>query len=114
MGGGTILPLALLFLPGLGKSRCVLMASLATVLGALAFLYVFIIGGQSYPLSIFPGYQATSSFADGVINGYTPSIYEWALGCGGLGAALLVTLIGVRIFPGTVPQDDPRQEVVAN
>lgn len=114
VGLGNVLPLALLFLPGLGKSRCVLLASLATVVGAFAFLYVFIIGGQSFPLSIFPGYHVSSSFADGAINDYTPSVYEWALGTGGLGIAFFLTTVGVRLWRGILPHDDPHQTVEAN
>ena len=60
-------------------------ASILVILGAFALLYVFIIGGQAYPLEIFPGYVASSSFGDGQIAHYSPSIYEFLLGFGGLG-----------------------------
>ena len=85
------MPLALIYWPGLGKSRCVFAASLLVVLGAFALLYVFIIGGQAYPLNIFPGYEATSSFGDGQIASYSPSIYEFMLGFGGLAIAFIIT-----------------------
>ena len=67
--------------------------------GALAQVYVLIIGGQVFPLELFPGYSVTSTFYDGVIAHYTPSLAELALGMGGMGLAVLVTLIGVRILP---------------
>ena len=47
-------------------------AALLVVLGAFAWLYVFIIGGQAFPLEIFPGYSASSSFGDGAIAHYAP------------------------------------------
>ena len=47
----------------------------------------------------------SSSFADGAIAGYLPSWPELALGIGGLGAAFVLTLVGVRLFD-FMPQDD--------
>jgi molybdopterin-containing oxidoreductase family membrane subunit len=105
LGLGSLAPLALLFWPGPGGTRHTLAASLLVLLGALAFLYVFIVGGQSFPLEIFSGYQASSSFGDGQISHYVPSLPEALLGIGGLGAAFLVTLVGVRAF-NFMPQDD--------
>jgi hypothetical protein len=63
------LPLALIYGPGLGKSRCVFAASALVVLGAFSLLYVFIIGGQAYPLNIFPGMRprAVSATADRIL-----------------------------------------------
>ena len=45
--------------------RATLAAALLVIAGAFAWLYVFILGGQAYPLDIFPGYAVTSSFGDG-------------------------------------------------
>ena len=53
------------------------------VLGGLAQMYVLIIGGQAYPMELFPGFEVQSSFADGVVAAYTPSLDEIALGQGG-------------------------------
>ena len=75
------------------------------VAGAFAFLYVFIIGGQAFPLEIFPGHEVSSSFGDGAIATYVPSLPEFLLGVGGLGAALLLTVVGVRALD-FMPQDD--------
>jgi len=47
--------LLLIFFPGLGKTKCVMLASLLVIIGAFALLYVFIIGGQAYPLKHLPG-----------------------------------------------------------
>lgn len=103
---GNVLPLALIYLPGLGKTKCVMVASVAVVLGAFALLYVFIIGGQAFPLNIFPGYTASSSFGDGKIASYTPSLYEFMLGLGGLAIAFIITTISVRVL-NFMPQDKP-------
>jgi molybdopterin-containing oxidoreductase family membrane subunit len=103
---GNVLPLALIYGPGLGKSTCVWIASLLVVAGAFALLYVFIIGGQAFPLSIFPGYEVSSTFADGQITPYHPSIYEFLLGFGGLAIAFLITTVSVRVL-NFMPQDKP-------
>lgn len=103
---GTALPLLLLYTPGLGKGRCVFAASVFTMLGAFFLLYVFIIGGQAFPLEIFSGYQVvSSSFGDGQIAHYSPSLPEILLGSGGLGIAFLITTIGVRAL-NFLPHDD--------
>ena len=101
---GNIVPLILIYAPGLGKTRCVFAASSLIVLGAFSLLYVFIIGGQAYPLNIFPGYEATSSFGDGQIASYSPSIYEFMLGFGGLAIAFIITTASVRVL-NFMPQD---------
>ena len=103
---GNILPLLLIYLPGQGKTRNVVAASLLVILGGFAFLYVFIIGGQAYPLSIFPGYQASSSFGDGQIASYYPSLYEFLLGFGGLAIAFLIISVGMRVL-NFMPHDKP-------
>jgi molybdopterin-containing oxidoreductase family membrane subunit len=103
---GNVLPLLLIYTPGLGKSKCVMAASLLVILGAFAFLYVFIIGGQAYPLNIFPGYEVVSSFVDGQIADYHPSVYEFLLGFGGLAIAFIITTMSVRVL-NFMPQDKP-------
>jgi molybdopterin-containing oxidoreductase family membrane subunit len=99
---GNLLPLGLIYWPE-RKTNCVA-ASVLVIAGAFALLYVFIIGGQAYPLDIFPGFTASSSFGDGQIASYSPSIYELLLGLGGLAIAFLLTTVGVRIF-NFMPQD---------
>lgn len=96
---GSLVPLALLFHPRLAGARSTALASVLVTLGAFAFLYVFIIGGQAFPLEIFPGYEATSSFADGRTDAYAPSLPEFLLGFGGLAASFLIALAGVRALP---------------
>lgn len=102
---GAIVPMLLLFNPRLAQPRATLAASVLVVLGAFALLFVFIIGGQAFPLEILPGYAVSSSFGDGTVAGYVPSLPEWLLGVGGLGAAFVLTTIGVRVLD-FLPQDD--------
>jgi Ni/Fe-hydrogenase subunit HybB-like protein len=102
---GSAVPLVLLFHPRLAGPRGMLAAALLTVLGAFAWLFVFVIGGQAFPLEIFPGYLASSSFADGAVTHYAPSLPELLLGVGGVGAAFLMTTVGVRVLD-FLPQDD--------
>jgi molybdopterin-containing oxidoreductase family membrane subunit len=91
----------LLFHPRLGRKGCTIAASALVVLGAFAWLFVFIIGGQAFPLEIFPGHAVNSSFADGEVARYVPSLPELLLGVGGLGAAFLLTTVGLRLFDFT-------------
>jgi molybdopterin-containing oxidoreductase family membrane subunit len=102
---GAIVPLVLLFHPKLIGERATLAASVLVILGALAWLYVFIVGGQAFPLDIFPAHLVTSSFGDGQVATYHPSVPELLLGVGGMGAAFLLTIVGMRMFD-FMPQDD--------
>jgi molybdopterin-containing oxidoreductase family membrane subunit len=102
---GSLVPLVLVYHPRLGGTTSVLAASLLTIGGAFALLYVFIIGGQAWPLEIFPGYQTSSSFGDGQITAYAPRLPELLLGTGGVAIALLITVIGVRVLP-FAPDDE--------
>ena len=103
VAAGAVLPMGLLFWRP--STRNVIVASVLVVLGAFAFLFVFIVGGQSFPLEIFPGHVVSSSFADGAAEAYVPRAYEWLLGLGGLGAAFFITTLGVRALD-FLPQDD--------
>ena len=103
---GTLLPLLLVFHPRLNGPRGILLAASLVVLGALAWLFVFIIGGQAFPLDILPGYQLSSAFGDGAVASYRPSWPEFFLGVGGIGAAFVMTVIGARVLD-FMPQDDP-------
>ena len=96
---GSLLPLALLYHPSTGKSRgWIGIASLLVIIGGLAQVYVIIIGGQAYPLELFPGKEVVSSFADGIVGSYIPSLPEIVLGIGGVAVALAATFVGVRVL----------------
>ena len=99
IGLGSLLPLALLYLPATGKSRgWIGIASLLVIIGGLAQMYIIIIGGQAYPMELFPGKEVTSTFFDGVVASYSPSLPEVILGIGGIGLALAATVVGVRVL----------------
>ena len=103
---GTVIPLLILYVPDLNRIRgSVFAASALVIVGAFCLLYVFIIGGQAFPLEIFPGYDVKSSFMDGAIDSYSPTLPEALLAFGGLGIAFTITTIGVRALR-FLPQDD--------
>jgi molybdopterin-containing oxidoreductase family membrane subunit len=94
---GGVVPLVLVFAV---RSRAALAAAAACVIaGGLAQLYVIIIGGQAYPQQIFPGKDVASSFFDGVVASYVPSLPEVALGVAGVGLALALTVVGLKVLP---------------
>jgi Ni/Fe-hydrogenase subunit HybB-like protein len=102
---GTLAPLALVFGPRRESKGTIVAASALVVAGAFAFLYVFIIGGQAWPLDIFPGLDAQSTFGDGQVASYVPSLPELLLGLGGIAIAFLIALVGLRVLP-FAPADD--------
>jgi molybdopterin-containing oxidoreductase family membrane subunit len=98
IGLGSLLPLALLYGPA-GKSRLWIgIACLLIIIGGLAQMYVIIIGGQAYPMEMFPGKDVSSSFFDGVVASYSPSLPEFVLGFGGVAIALAATVVGTRVL----------------
>lgn len=102
---GGILPLLLIFSQAGRHPATVFFAALLVVLGGHFQMYATIIGGQAFPLDIFPGYAESSTFHDGVINGYTPTVWEFLLGIGGIATAFLITTTAVRVLK-FMPQDD--------
>ena len=102
---GCVLPL-LILLTALGKQRTWIMVACALIiLGGMAQMYVTIIGAQAFPLDMFPGLVEKSSFADGQVHSYAPSVPEFFLGLGGVAIALLATTFGVkvlRLLPATL------------
>ena len=96
---GLVIPFALLYLPNTGKSRTWIgVASAMVIIGGLIQMYVTLIGAQSYPLVMFPGHEVSSSFYDGVVNSYVPSLPEILLGLGGVAVALIATVIGIWVL----------------
>ena len=104
---GNLVPLTLIYWPGLGKiavrvrrfpswsssvrSPCSTSSSSAA---------------RPTPSISSPGYEASSSFGDGQIASYRPSIYEFMLGFGGLAIAFITTTVSVRVL-NFMPQDKP-------
>ncbi|WP_020560437.1 NrfD/PsrC family molybdoenzyme membrane anchor subunit [Thiofilum flexile] len=96
---GSIVPLCLLLLPWWREQVSSLLGAAAlVVMGSFIQLYVIIIGGQAYPLTLFPNATVESSFFDGVIHTYTPTVWELMLGVGGVGVTLVMIMIGVKVL----------------
>ncbi|HEB83016.1 MAG TPA: molybdopterin oxidoreductase [Gammaproteobacteria bacterium] len=94
---GGILPLLMIFAPGLKDNRNSLgLISAMVILGGLSKVYVTVIGGQAYPLEIFPGYEVSSSFYDGMTYSYSPSLPEFLLGLGGVAVALFLVVFALK------------------
>ena len=101
---GGLVPLALVFLRGVSRGR-VRVASALVALGGFAQLYVLLIGGQSFPLVLFPGMELSSPFLDGQVAPYAPVLPELLLGVGGLALALALVVAGasaLRILPASL------------
>ncbi|MCU0811242.1 MAG: polysulfide reductase NrfD [Thiobacillaceae bacterium] len=95
---GGVIPLIIL-LTGLGRQRAWIMIACALViLGGMAQMYVTIVGAQAYPLDMFPGLIEKSSFFDGEVHSYTPSMPELFLGLGGVAVALLMTTFAIKVL----------------
>ncbi|HSJ47328.1 MAG TPA: NrfD/PsrC family molybdoenzyme membrane anchor subunit, partial [Gammaproteobacteria bacterium] len=97
---GSLVPLFLLYHPSLGKSRTMIgLASVLVILGGLVQMYVILIGGQAYPLVMFPGKEVIEGgFFEGSVASYSPSLWEFLLGIGGLAFALLMVAIAVKVL----------------
>ena len=106
---GGLLPLFLLYCRKTSNNRTMIgLASVMVILGGFAQLYVIIIGGQAYPLELFPGMEVSSSFYDGVVNSYSPTLAEVLLGIGGVAVALAaVTFVSrvLRLLPESLADD---------
>lgn len=94
---GSVVPLALLYRPRTDRQG-VVAAAVLVLFGGVALMYVIIIGGQAYPLALFPGYEATSEFFDGVVSDYRPSLPEALLGAGGAALAAIIVIVGIKLF----------------
>jgi molybdopterin-containing oxidoreductase family membrane subunit len=100
---GGLLPLGIIYHPVLNQQRDWIAAACALVIvGGLAAMYVIIIGSQAYPQEMFPGQSVIQFGAPGDVGGavapYRPSFPELLLGLGGVGIALLITTVGVRVL----------------
>lgn len=100
IAAGSLVPLWLMLWRRTRASRFwITVAASLVLIGGLVQVYVIIIGGQAYPLLIFPGKEIIeSSFYDGVVNAYRPSLPETLLALGGVAAALLIVVLSMRVF----------------
>jgi molybdopterin-containing oxidoreductase family membrane subunit len=95
---GSLIPLALIYSPSTKGNRSMLgLASVLVILGGIAQLYVIIIGGQAYPMELFPGKEILEGY--GAIPLYIPTLAELMLGLGGIAVALIVITYLVKVLP---------------
>lgn len=96
---GSVVPMLLLFNSRFSQSRrWVAIAAALVILGGFAQMYVTIIGGQAFPLDLFPGMRESSSFFDGMIHPYFPSWPEILLGLGGVAIAAVIVIFAIKIL----------------
>jgi molybdopterin-containing oxidoreductase family membrane subunit len=96
---GSLVPLTLLLAPHTRSSRTgIAVSALLVTAGGLAQMYVTIVGGQAFPIVLFPGLQERSSFFDGVVHTYAPSLPELALGFGGVAIAGIIVVLAVKLL----------------
>ncbi len=115
---GGVIPLLIFFSP-LSKSRGLVgLGALLVVVGGLAQVYGIIIGGQAYPMALFPGKEVIeTTFADGAIASYVPTLAETLLGLGGLAVALFLVAFCVKIMeflPASLADKDVDPHYKAN
>ncbi len=95
---GGLIPIMLIYHPALRGNRSTLgIASMLVLIGGIVQLYVIIIGGQAYPLEMFPGKEVLEGY--GGIANYTPSLPEITLGIGGIAVALIAVTFLVKFLP---------------
>lgn len=96
---GGLLPLAMIYAPGVKTCRKTLgLICTMIIVGGMCQIYVIIIGGQAYPMEMFPGYEVSSSFFDGVVNEYSPSLPEVLLGMGGMAVSLVLVAFMIKVL----------------
>jgi Ni/Fe-hydrogenase subunit HybB-like protein len=94
---GGLLPLAMIYAPGVRTCRKTLgLICTMVIVGGMCQMYVIIIGGQAYPMEMFPGYEVTSSFFDGVVAEYSPSLPEILLGLAGMAVSLVLVAFMIK------------------
>ena len=96
---GIIAPILLINSSKVCNELSLIISSILILVGSFVAMYVIIIGGQAYPLTIFPDHVIVeSTFYDNVVHSYIPSLYELGLGLGGVALALIIVLIGIANF----------------
>ncbi|MEA1888280.1 MAG: NrfD/PsrC family molybdoenzyme membrane anchor subunit [Pseudomonadota bacterium] len=99
---GSIAPLAIFYNPITGTSRAwIVIGSILVILGGFAQIFIIIIGGQAFPLVLFPGMEVSSSFYDGVAASYNPSLPEFLLGLSGVAVALIIVTLALKVLQFT-------------
>ena len=94
VGVGLLIPLLFELTNKDNRNFPLTLTSIMIIIGGFFAVAVIIIGGQAFPLNIFPDHTIiSSSFFDNQIHSYTPSIFEFGLGIGGTSLALIIILV---------------------
>ena len=94
VGVGLLIPLLFELTNKDNRNFPLTLTCIMTIVGGFFAVAVIIIGGQAFPLNIFPDHTIiSSSFFDNQIHSYTPSIFEFGLGIGGTSLALIIILV---------------------
>ncbi len=114
---GSIAPIAIFYNPVTGTSRAwIAIGSILVILGGFAQIFVIIVGGQAFPQVLFPGMEVSSSFYDGVVGTYSPSLPEFLLGLGGVAVALIIVTLALKVLrftPNSLADEDVDPHYVA-
>ena len=117
---GGVIPLILIYRPTQSKSwTTVAVACILVVVGGLGQMYVTLIGGEAYPIQIFPDQDVVSStFFDGQVGTYAPSLPEVLLGVSGIAIALIMVALAVKVLrflPASLADEvvDPHKQASA-
>jgi len=96
---GSLVPLAICYAPAFRASiGWTAAAATLVIAGGMSQMYIIIIGGQAFPMDLFPGKEVSSSFFDGVVVTYSPTAAEVMLGLGGMALTFAATLFAVKIL----------------
>ena len=96
---GTVLPLIICYAPAFRASiGWTAAAAVLVIAGGLSQMYMIIIGGQAFPMDLFPGKEVSSSFYDGVVATYSPTAPEVALGLGGTAVTFVAIMIAIKVL----------------
>jgi len=90
-------PIGVPFLVEIGDERDAAEGGAWMIRGHIGFIGI-IIGGQAYPMELFPGYEVSSSFFDGVVNEYSPSLPEVVLGVSGMAISVLLVAFALKVL----------------
>ena len=106
---GSLVPMFLVWCRFFENNRLAhVTAAVLAVIGGMIQIYVILIGGQSFPLILFPNAEVSSTFFDGVNNAYTATMPEYLLGIGGVGLAVALVIVGMkglRLLPTSLADD---------
>ncbi len=94
---GGIVPMVLIYHPITKGDRSILgLSSVLIIIGGFIQLYVIIIGGQAYPMELFPGKEILEGY--GGIAQYLVSLPEVFLGIGGIALAIIIIIFLVKFL----------------